>query len=227
MSASLSFPQETFDSTKSPPPVEDNTEISRFVSVPPYIPSYLRPISSDSVENVSESEPASEKNLFNNTSSWVSNQSSSTACARVTESQKSLFDFSAMNTQQFDMFMELIPSEIQDLLQVNLSHLQNARGTSSSEGIQSLRLNAASMTFNQLTIQQLTYVSEAWKLIFGTGDGDVDEDPDAMFAYRDEGLLPDEEEWFFSQVMNEGNSEVRKRTTKLKCESRGRRKVKK
>lgn len=227
MSASLPFPHEAGASTKSLPPVEDDTEISRFVSAPPYIPSYLTPVISDSVEIVSEKNSPSDINLLNNTSPLVSDQSSSSNCAHVTESQKSLFDVSAMNAHQFDMFMELIPSEIQDLLQVNLSHLRNARGISSSEGIQSLRLKAASLTFNQLSIQQLTFVSEAWNLIFGSGDGDVDEDPDATFAYRDEGLLPDEEEWFFSQIMNEGNSEGRIRATKSKYETRGRRKVKK
>lgn len=208
MSENFSSPLELEIPKEDPQSAADRKDIAKFISAPPFVPSFLRGGASEERENISI-ETEKEVDIHQKNSEDKFHSLLHKDNTELEEPQSSLLDFSTINGQQFALLMELIPSEIQELLQVNLSHLQNTPGASSNESIDSLRLKAANLTFNQLSFQQLSSVNEAWTLVFGSDDGEVNEDPESMFAYRDDGLLPDEVEWFFSQMMNEGSSQSR------------------
>lgn len=199
-----------------PPAVGRTTEMSKLLSVPPFLPSFLRGEEYEIEQNTSTAKPENEIDTQENILHCTSYSSPLDSVKKNTDGHSSLFDFSLMNSQQFAMLMELVPSEVQELLQVNISHLRNASGASSNEGIDCLRMRAACLTFNQLSFEQLSCVNDAWNMVFGEEDGDVNEDPDATFVYRDDGLLPDEEEWFFSQVMNNESGKATRSSRKLR-----------
>eukprot|EP00796_Vickermania_ingenoplastis_P005336 gene5336-3835_t len=119
----------------------------------------------------------------------------------------------APSNEKYNQLMQLLPAEMQDLVQVNMSHLQATGGTgapSTSDGQQVLRLRAASATFDQLSMEQMSLLNEAWNLVFGDEEGSVEANPEALFTYRDDGLLPDEEEWFMQQMLIDNESQTRR-----------------
>lgn len=184
---------------------------SSFLSATPFVPSFLR-TSTSTTEQESPAGPSSPE---------VSSPHDPTPHSTPNSSD-------SLSAEQYNSLLELLPSDVQDLLQVNLSHLQatGRGGGSSEEGQQSLRLRAAAATFDQLSVEQVQQLHEAWSLVFGEEDGSVDVDPDATFALRDTGLQPEEEEWFMQQMLEEGLSRSHPRREGKASTSSGKRNVK-
>lgn len=188
----------TTSSTSQPMP-------SQFLAASPFVPSFLR-------EPQAGTSGSTEQKLFSD----AEQEHHSAAVHTVVDASSSgmsvspsIPSVSSMTGDQYSVLVEWLPGEIQDLLQVNLSHLQATTGEMSSEDAQqSLRLRAAAATFDQLSMEQLNEVNTVWNALFGEGsDGAVvDGDPESVFAFVDNGLMPEEEEWFFSQMMQQNRS---------------------
>lgn len=170
---------------------------SQFLTASPFVPSFLRDSHPDCIAEPSP--PMS------------SNPTSEMAVSPPRSGSPP--PINSMTSDQYSMLVEWLPGEIQDLLQVNLSHLQATCGgvggnDEDDDTQQSLRLRAAAATFDQLSMDQLNEVNNVWNALFGeASDGAVvDGDPESVFAFIDDGLMPDEEEWFFSQMMQQNPS---------------------
>lgn len=134
------------------------------------------------------------------------------------ESLPATDDSLALSMEQYDALMQLIPPDVQDLIQVNLSHLRATGQGAEGAGNQSLQLRAISSTFDQLSPDQLESVDEAWKLVFGG------EETPGVFSYNDDGLLPEEEEWLLCQMMSDNRATPATRNEKRKSKQKHRRK---
>lgn len=166
----------------------------KFLSATPFVPSYMR-CSNDS-------DTASAGNHENDILLPTNPQRAECEGGYADGGTSSTVSASA---ERYNTLLELLPAEVQDILQVNLSHLQATGGgmPETEEARQALRLRAAAATFEQLSIEQMNGVNEAWSTVFGEDEGGVDNDPDSTFTLRDSGLLPEEEEWFMQQIVEE------------------------
>lgn len=186
--------------------VESEPFPQSFLSAAPFIPSYLRePEKSSSPGPTVQLDACNEENTEDVIE--VNNEPSETPT----------LDFTQMTLGQYNMFMELLPADIQDLLQVNLSHIRACLDSTNSDAVDtSMRIRAASATFDQLSLEQLNFVHEVWGTIFGEDNGGVNADPNAFFAYTDWDLTAEEEEWFMSQALEGGDTAVDKKKKKKK-----------